>query len=153
MKQVSAGVLKLVLGLMGAFIIFVGINVGFGGIATLGFQGDTHFFAITNSPVFLIRDSNVRFFGGLFIGIGLFIFLAITNLPRYQVALNLVFALLFIGGLARFTMLRLDIVLGANLIGSLAAELLLMPLLYFWVASVVKRQTAQPALERPIESS
>ena len=142
MKQLSTNALKVVLGLMGAFIVFVGINVGFGGIATLGWQGQTTFLEVTDTHIYLIQDSHIRFFGGLFIGIGLFVFLSLTNLPKYQPALNLVFAVLFIGGLARFTMLRPDILFSSSLIGSLAAELLLMPILYFWVANVVKRKAA-----------
>lgn len=48
----------------------------------------------------------MRFYGGLYIAVGLFLILATTDLRRYHTALNLVFAMIFTGGLARLTMLR-----------------------------------------------
>jgi len=114
----------------------------FGGIATLGLQGQTEFFEVTDETVFLMRDSHIRYFGGLYFGIGLFLILASTNLRTYNTALKLVFALTFIGGLARFTMMRFDIIFGPDIIGSLLVELILMPVLYFWLLKILKSPVA-----------
>lgn len=122
--------------LIGAINIFLGINVGFGGLQTLGWQGDGSFFTVTDEHLYLIRDSHIRFYGGLYIGIGLFLILSVTDLLRYRTALNLVFVLIFAGGLARLTVLRPDVIFGAELVGSLVAELVLMPVLYFWLARI-----------------
>ena len=138
MSNISSKSFSIVLIVLGALNIFVGINVGFGGIATLGLQGQTEFFEVTDETVFLIRDSHIRYFGGLYFGIGLFLILASTNLRKYHKALNLVFALIFIGGLARFTMMRFDIIFGPDIIGSLLVELVLMPVLYFWLLKILK---------------
>ena len=142
MSNISSKTFSIILIVLGALNIFIGINVGFGGIATLGLQGQTEFFEVTNETVFLMRDSHIRYFGGLYFGIGLFLILASTNLRTYNTALKLVFALTFIGGLARFTMMRFDIIFGPDIIGSLLVELILMPVLYFWLLKILKSPVA-----------
>ncbi len=114
----------------------------FGGISTLGWQGQTDFFEVTNKNIYLMCDSHIRFFGGLYFGIGLFLLLASTNLKKYQMALHLVFALIFLGGLARFTMMRFDIIFGPDIIASLLTELLLMPILFVWLTRIVKSSSS-----------
>lgn len=138
MNNIGANTLKLVLIIVGAIIILIGINVGFGGIKTLGWQGSTNFVEVIDEGRYLIEDSHVRFLGGVFGAIGVFLIFATTNLPKYQQGLTLAFGLIFVGGLARFTMGDSDITFGANIIGSLAAELILMPILVFWLSRVVK---------------
>lgn len=138
MKKISTKILIGLLILLGIANILIGINVGFGGIQTLGLQGQTKFFEITNENGFLVQDSHIRLFGGLYAGIGIFLMVAVTNLRKYQIALNLIFYLIFMGGLARLTMLRTDIIFGRDIIGSLFAELVIMPILYFWLAKSVK---------------
>lgn len=143
MIKVSTKILIVLLILLGVANILIGINVGFGGIQTLGLQGQTKFFEITNEYQFLVQDSHIRLFGGLYAGIGLFILFAVTNLRKYQTALNLIFYLIFVGGLARLTMFRTDIVFGPDIIGSLFAELIIMPLLYLWLAKSIKTEKAE----------
>lgn len=52
--------------------------------------------------------------------------------------LRLAMALIFLGGLTRFTMLRSDILFGPEIIASLVAEVILVPILYLWLAKVVR---------------
>jgi hypothetical protein len=138
MSNISSKVFRTLLIMLGALNIFIGINIGFGGILTLGWQGQTKFLEVTNEYGYLMQDSHIRYFGGLYIGVGLFLLLAVTDLRKYQPALNLVFFLIFMGGLARFTMLRPDIIFGQDIIGSLLAELVLMPIFYIWLSKIVK---------------
>ncbi|HLG31714.1 MAG TPA: hypothetical protein VI362_01645 [Ignavibacteriaceae bacterium] len=72
MSTISSKAFRTVLIVLGALNIFVGINVGFGGIVTLGLQGQTEFFEVTNETVFLMRDSHIRYFGGLYFSIDFF---------------------------------------------------------------------------------
>lgn len=126
--------LRVVVALAGLFTIFVGINVAFGGILTLGWMGQTEFLDITDLTQYLVQDSHVRFFGGMYGSAGILLLVAaVTNLRQYAAAVKVVFVLFFMGGLARFTMLRPDVVFGPAIVGSLAAELILMPILYVWV--------------------
>lgn len=141
MSNISSKVFRTLLIVLGALNIFIGINIGFGGILTLGWQGQTKFLEVTNDYIYLMQDSHIRYFGGLYIGVGLFLLLAVTDLRKYQPALNLIFFLIFMGGLARFTMLRPDIIFGRDIIGSLLAELILMPILYGWLSKIVKSST------------
>lgn len=138
MSGISSKVFRALLVVLGALNIFIGANIGFGGILTLGWQGQIKFFEVTNEYAYLVQDSHIRYFGGLYIGVGLFLLLAATDLRKYQPALNLVFALIFMGGLARFSMLRPDIIFGGDIVGSLLAELVLMPVLYVWLSKLVK---------------
>jgi len=141
MSTMTSIAFRAILILLGLVNIFLGLNVGFGGILTLGWQGQTKFFEIIDEYSYLIQDSHIRFFGGLYVGIGLFLILASTNLRKYHTALNLVLALIFIGGLTRFTMMRFDIIFGRDIIGSLLTELVLMPILFLWLSKIVKSST------------
>ena len=139
MTSISAIALRVVLVLAGAFIVFTGVNVGFGGMLTLGLQGANDFFQITSEPAYLTQDSHVRFLGGLWLGVGLLFLVSVFDLPRFRPLLNLAFALIFIGGLTRFSMMRPDVLFGPDIAGSLAAELIGMPVLYLWLTRVVDR--------------
>ena len=57
--------LRFVLALVGAAVVYTGVNIAGGGIATLGLQGGTEFFAVTDHHEFAVHDSHVRFLGGL----------------------------------------------------------------------------------------
>jgi hypothetical protein len=147
---------RVVLIAVGAFIVFLGINVGFGGIVTLGWQGPTQFLEITDEQGYLVRDSHIRFFGGAFGGIGLFLIIAATNPRRFRSPLSLVFVLLFIGGLARFSMARLDVIFGPDLLGAVLAELVLMPILLLWLHQLgpevcVPRHRRSSAVDRRLD--
>jgi hypothetical protein len=139
MKKTSAIGLRVVLILAGIVILFTGVNTAFGGMLTLGWQGQTVFFEVTDEHSYLVQDSHIRFLGGLWTGIGLLFIVASSNVERYQSALKFAFVLIFLGGLARFTQMQLGITFGKDIVGSLVAELVGMPLLYFWLSRTVKR--------------
>lgn len=139
MTNAGAIGLRVVLVLAGIFIAFTGVNLALGGILTLGWQGQTAFFEVTNRHAYLVQDSHIRFLGGLWTGIGLLFIVAVTNLQKYQSALNMAFILIFLGGLARFSQMQMDIIFGKDIVGSLAAELVGMPLLYFWLSRTLKK--------------
>ena len=138
MRLNQAVILRVILVIVGALIVFVGINTGFGGIQTLGWQVTPGFVSVTNETTFLVQDNHTRFLGGLFGAVGLFMILASTDLHYYQTALRLVFALIFLGGLARFSSMQLNVIFGPNIMLSLIIELILMPVLFFWLPRVLK---------------
>ena len=131
-------ILRVILVLSGLFIIFTGLNVALGGIITMGWQGPTDFLKITNDHVFLLRDSHIRFYGGVWVGMGLMFIFATTNLKKYIPILQTLFVFIFIGGLMRLTQMRFDVTFSADLIGSVFAELIGMPILFFWLRSTMK---------------
>jgi len=136
MERASLTGLRVVLALAGAIITYTGLNVALGGIPTLGWQGEKLILEAANERTFLVQDSNVRFFGGLWIGIGLFFLVAPLNLVKHRAALRVSFALIFVGGLARLSQMRLDVTFGPEILGSSVAELVGMPLLYVWLSKV-----------------
>ena len=137
-SSMSSMVFRVLIALLGLINIILGLNVALGGLATAGWLGPTDFLQVANEQAYLVQDSHMRFYGGLYTGVGLFLLLASTNLRKYQAALNLVFALIFMGGLARFTMMRPDIIFGPKIIVSLAVELLLMPVFYLWLMKIAR---------------
>lgn len=147
-STIGARLFRVILAIVGLLSVLIGINVGGGGILTLGLQGSVSFMQVTDQAAFLVRDSHIRYFGGLYLGVGLFLILAATNPARYQAPLRLVLVLIFLGGLARFTSPQPQVVFGPDIIGSLLAELVLMPLLFFWlpkVATAMQPHVALPA--------
>ncbi len=136
---ISSIILRVVLFLSAAFILFTGTDVTFGGFETLGLEGRQGFFQVTNENMFLIQDSHIRFLGGVWIGIGLLFLAATFMLDKLQQLLKFCIALVFLGGLARFTQMNTDILLDPNILGSLIAELAGMIILYIWVSAVCRK--------------
>jgi Domain of unknown function (DUF4345) len=134
---VNKGLLSAVLAGAGLFTMFTGLNRALGGIRTLGWQGSTEFLEVIARHEFLIQDNHTRFLGGVWTGVGLLMLLAPLNLRAAQPVLNFICAIIFLGGLARFTAMDASVVLGPDIVGSLVAELIGMPLLYLWVSKVV----------------
>ncbi len=130
----SSIALRVVLFIVGLVVIFLGLNVGFGGIKTLGWQGAESFFVVTNEAQFAIRDSHIRFIGGLWLGAGLLLVVGAFALDRLRQALIVLTAMVFVGGLARLSVLDTDLLLSASIAPSLLFEIVLFPLLGFWVA-------------------
>lgn len=135
----SLAVFRIIIVLSGAIVVFLGLNVALGGIPTMSWLGEREFLAVTDEAQYRLIDDHVRFFGGLFTALGLFLFLAATDPLGYRQALMLVFAAIFIGGLARFSAPDIHVVFENEIVASLAAELLLMPLLAFWLTRLGRR--------------
>ena len=135
--------LRGVLVALGAVSAFVAINVAFGGLETLGLQGPTKYFQILDHAAFALRDSHARFYGGVYLGIGAFLILASTNLCKYRTTLNVVFAAIFLGGVARLTQLEPGVTFGKDLAVSSVIELAGMPALAWWLASAYRTRTEQ----------
>lgn len=135
----SIAIFRVVLVLSGALVVFLGLNVALGGIPTMSWLGERPFLSVTDQAQYALIDNHVRFFGGLFTGLGLFMVLAAADPVKYRQALTITFAAIFVGGLARFSAPETAIVFDDEIITSLAAELLLMPVLIFWLSRFGRR--------------
>lgn len=124
--------LRAVLVLAGAFIVFTGLDIALGGIATLGWQVPTLFLEVTDPAVFLVQDSHTRFLGGVWTALGILFIVAARAPSAYKPVLYFAYAAVFLGGLARFSQLEFGTIFGPDIIGSLIAELVGMPLLFLW---------------------
>lgn len=134
--NLNARAFRFVLVALGAISAFVALNVAFGGLETLGWQGPTEYFQVSDPDAFLIRDSHARFYGGVYAGIAAFLILASTDPRKYRQGLALTFVLIFLGGLARLTQLNPDVVFGPDLFVSSLVELAGMPALLLWLGKV-----------------
>jgi hypothetical protein len=138
-SNIAVWCFRIVLILAGLAIIYTGINISFGGILTLGLQGTNDFFQITDQKRFLEQDSHIRFLGGIWFAVGLLFIISSFKLIKFQMALKFCFAAMFIGGLARFTQMQPTVTLGAEILPSLIAEIILMPFLFLWINSIYKK--------------
>lgn len=131
--RASSIVLRIVLLLAGAVMIALGLNVGLGGIPTLGWQGSANFLAVTDAGAFAAQDNHVRFLGGFWLGAGLLMASGAFFLERLRPTLTGIAAMVFVGGLARLSAADPALVTSTAILPSLAAELVLFPLLGVWI--------------------
>jgi hypothetical protein len=135
--------LRIALAVLGAFIIFLGLNVAFGGIATLGWQGGQDAFVSVTAPdLFAIRDNHVRFIGGVWLGLGLLVLSGALAFRRLRPVLIAAMGLIFVGGLARFSAGDLSLLTSADILPSLLFELVAAPLLGLWFSKAERLATS-----------
>jgi len=93
---------------------------------------------VTDPALFAIRDSHVRFIGGVWLGAGLLMLAGGFLLPRLRQVLCGVTAMVFVGGLARFSG---DVAVLAQpaVAMSLVLELVGFPLLGWWIAGAERK--------------
>ena len=87
-------------------------------------------------------DSHFRYLSGLLLGIGLAFWSTIPGIERKGRMFQLLTAIVFIGGLARLYGVLIDGWPGAPMIGGLAMELVVTPLLCLWQALLARRKFA-----------
>ena len=134
MGRVSVVGLRIVLLLAGAFTVYAGLNKALGGMRTLGWQGEGTYIEVTSEHAFLVQDSHVRFLAGVYSGLGLIFILAAADPRRFRSALRIACALIFLGGFARLSQMHFEVTFGPDLLGSMIAELVLMPILWVWAS-------------------
>lgn len=141
-SSVSNWALRVVLVLVGVGFIYTGIDNAFGGIMTLGWQGLADFAQATNPQQYLVRDSHVRFLGGVYLLMGVATTLAAIRPTKFKVVVQLILIAVFAGGLARFSQMNLSVTFGPGVLVPLVIELAFMPLLYVWVSQALRQRAA-----------
>jgi Domain of unknown function (DUF4345) len=129
----SGGLLRVVLLVVGAVMIALGLNVGLGGIKTLGWQTAGEFVQATDIVAFSNQDNHVRFLGGFWLGAGLLMAAGSVFLTQLRSVLVAITAMVFVAGLARLSAPDPQVVFGAGVLPSLVVELVLYPLLGVWL--------------------
>lgn len=125
--------LKAVLLAAGCVIIWLGLDVGLGGMRTLGWQGERDFFHVTNAEVFAVRDNHLRFIAGVWLTVGLLMILGAFALRALRSVLIALMAMVFVGGLMRFSADDPAVLVSSDVAPSLFGELILFPLLGLWI--------------------
>jgi hypothetical protein len=131
-------VLRVVLFLAGSFVVLTGLDSSLGGMRTLGWLGPNDFVTVKDAYAFAVQDNHSKFLAGVWLGVGFTLWAGARNPERFRQALRLVFALVFLGGMMRLASSNPEIAFGQDVIGSLAAELIGMPILYIWHRHVVR---------------
>lgn len=126
--------IRTVLAIAGAAIVLLGINVGLGGITTLGMQGGTDFLTVTDPAIYAVRDNHIRFIGGVWMAAGLVLMAASVFLQQLRRVVVVLTAMIFVGGLARFSAFDWALLTSMNIAPSLVLELIGFPLLGLWIA-------------------
>lgn len=139
MKKIN--LLNLVAVIVGAAIIFLGLNVGLGGIKTLGWQTTRDFISITDAATFHVQDSHIRFIGGIWFGVGAAFVIGGFAMRTFRPTLIILSAMIAIAGLFRLSGMDSGVIFSAAIAPSLVLELIGFPLLAWWLVMSKNRKT------------
>ena len=126
-------ILRVVLVVGGAFAVFTGFDFAVGGIRSLGLEGPVLSLTTSDPHALDLRDSHARFLGGVWLTVGLVFMASAARLQSLRVALLASTAMIFMGGVARFSTYAPEVLFDPAIMGSLTAELIGMPVLFYWV--------------------
>jgi hypothetical protein len=132
--------LNSVLVIVGAFIIFLGLNIGLGGIKTLGWQSTREFLSITDATTFHAQDNHIRFLGGVWFGVGAVFLIGGFAMSTLRPTLIILSIMIAIAGLFRLSGMDTGVILSAAIAPSMAIELIGFPLLACWLIVSGKRE-------------
>ncbi|UWQ93037.1 DUF4345 domain-containing protein [Rhodobacteraceae bacterium M382] len=135
----KTNLLNSVVVIVGAVIVFLGLNVGLGGIKTLGWQSSREFVSITDAATFHAQDSHIRFIGGVWFGVGAAFMIGGFAMHMFRSTLIILSALIAIAGLFRLSGMNTEVIFSAAIAPSLAFELVGFPLLAWWLMASGKR--------------
>lgn len=138
MKKIN--LLNLVVVIVGAAIVFLGLNIGLGGIKTLGWQSTRDFVAITDAATFHAQDSHIRFIGGVWFGVGAAFIIGGFAMRMFRPTLVILCVMIAIAGLFRLSGMDSGVIFTVEVAPSLAFELLGFPLLAWWLVSSGRRE-------------
>ena len=132
--------LNSVVVVIGAFIIFLGLNIGLGGIKTLGWQSTRDFVSIRDAATFHAQDSHIRFIGGVWFGVGAAFLIGGFAMSKFRPTLINLSAMIAIAGLFRLSGMDSDVIFSAAIAPSITFELIGFPLLAWWLVVSGKRE-------------
>lgn len=124
--------LNIVIFVIGMAIIFLGLNVGLGGIRTLGWQGTDEFVAVTNAATFAVQDNHIRFIAGVWFGVGIMFVFGGFWLDKLRPILIALSSMIAVAGLFRLSAMD-SVIFSWAIAPSMIFELVGFPLLAFWL--------------------
>ncbi|MCH2251337.1 MAG: DUF4345 domain-containing protein [Cognatishimia sp.] len=131
--------LNTVVVIVGAGIVFLGLNIGLGGIKTLGWQSTRDFISITDTATFNSQDSHIRFIGGVWFGVGALFIIGGFAMNSFRSILIALSAIIAFAGLFRLNGMNAEIIFSSAILPSLVFELVGFPLLACWLIVSGKR--------------
>lgn len=133
-------VFKIIIYVLAAICIITGANDFFNGVSGLRSLGANLSESGFSDPV---ADNVIRFFAGIWIGIGVLFIHMVQDLKRYKPVLLSLMAIVFLGGVGRILSianLGMPSAPGASnmIIVGLIVEIGMMPVLSWWLYTKVK---------------
>lgn len=119
--------------IIGSAIIVLGLNVGLGGIQTLGWQTTGDFISILDPAAFHAQDSHIRFNGGILFGVGAAFLIGGFAMERLRPTLIILSIMIAVAGLFRLSDLASGVIFSAAVAPSMVLELIGFPLLAWWL--------------------
>ena len=131
--------LNTVVVIVGAGIVFLGLNIGLGGIKTMGWQSTRDFISITDTATFNSHDSHIRFIGGVWFGVGALFIIGGFAMNSFRSILIALSAIIAFAGLFRLNGMNAEVIFSSAILPSLVFELVGFPLLACWLIVSGKR--------------
>ena len=125
--------LNSVVVIVGAAIIFLGLNVGLGGIKTLGWQTTRDFISITDAATFHVQDSHIRFIGGIWFSVGAAFMIGGFVMSKFRLTLIILSVMIAVAALFRLSEMDSGVIFSTAIAPSIALELIGFPLLAWWL--------------------
>lgn len=126
-------ILRTVLAMIGVIVVVLGLNIGLGGMQTLGWQIDPEFLTVTNPDDFAVQNNHIRFVGGVWFAIGLLFIAGSFALESLRTTLIFLCIAIAIASSFRFSAPNISILTNPDIIGSLLFEMIGFPLLALWL--------------------
>jgi Domain of unknown function (DUF4345) len=118
--------LQIATAVLGAIPVLTGI------ITMLGL-GDP-IYASAGIPANALLDSNLRFFGGVWLGLGIALYWLIPNIEKQTVLFRVLWGMIFLGGIGRLLSMVFLGLPPLPFIGFTALEIIGAPLFIWWQA-------------------
>jgi hypothetical protein len=134
-KMNKISLLNAVLLIVGTAIMFLGLNVGLGGMKTLGWQTTRDFISITDAVTFHVQDSHIRFIGGVWFSVGAVFLIGGFVLNKFRPTLVILSVMIAAAGLFRLNGMGSGVIFSASIAPSIGFELIGFPLLAWWLTA------------------
>jgi hypothetical protein len=93
-------------------------------------------YAAAHLPADALLDSNLRFFGGLWLGLGIAVYWLIPNIEKHTVLFRALWAMIFVGGIGRLLSMLLLAPPPLPFVAFTVLEIVGAPLFVLWQARV-----------------
>ena len=118
--------LQIAMALVGTIPVFTGI-IGMFGLSD-------PLYASAGIPENAMLDSNLRFFAGVWLGVGLSLYLLIPSIEEHTLLFRVLWGMIFLGGIGRLASMFFLALPPLPFIGFTALEIIGAPLFIWWQA-------------------
>jgi hypothetical protein len=123
-------------GLQIAMALLAAIPVLTGIIAMFGLNDPLY--ASAGIPSNAMLDSNLRFFGGIWLGVGLSLYLLIPNIEKQTLLFRVLWGMIFLGGIGRLASMLFLALPPLPFIGFTVLEIVGAPFFIWWQGRLAK---------------